>query len=472
MIKQKMKPLAIKEIVRAVGALDYTSTARDEKISSVAFNSKDVEPGALFIPLKAQRDGHDFVEDAIQRGAAATFWANAPEDAPTTIPVIQVEDTYQAFCNLAKYYLQLIHPKVVGITGSAGKTTTKDMTAAGLSAAFNVHKTKENFNNEIGVPYTILTMPEDTDHLVVEMGMQGFGEIRHLVSICPLDVAIITLIGESHIEFLGSRENIAKAKLEILEGLKPEGTFIYPGDEPLIEERVKERTDFHKIRVGLDDSFDLYAQNITREVLSTSFTTNLSPQLTLTIPVIGDYNVKNALMACGVAYSQGIAVEQVKDTICHFEMSSQRNQWLKGIKNCQLFNDTYNANPSAMRAVVHNFVRLPKEGADSRKILVLGDMLELGEYSAEMHASISQEITKEQVAEVYLLGREIRPLKDALLKQGYPEENLYYFEEDKQALITTLKEHMQEQDQILLKASHSVGLQEVVDDLSQESHTL
>ena len=125
-----------------------------------------------------------------------------------------------------------------------------------------------------------------------------------------------------------------------------------------------------------------------------------------------------------------------------------------------------------MRAVVHNFVRLPKEGADSRKILVLGDMLELGEYSAEMHASISQEITKEQVAEVYLLGREIRPLKDALLKQGYPEENLYYFEEDKQALITTLKEHMQEQDQILLKASHSVGLQEVVDDLSQESHTL
>ncbi|MDK8389310.1 UDP-N-acetylmuramoyl-tripeptide--D-alanyl-D-alanine ligase [Aerococcus mictus] len=462
MSSDQMKALAINEIVKAVGAVDYDSTAAHDLITSVAFNSKEIKPGGLFIPLKAARDGHDFIQDAIDHGAQATLWANDPADAPSEISVIQVEDTFTAFVDLAKYYLGLIGPKVIAVTGSAGKTTTKDMTAATLSTTFNVYKTQGNYNNQLGVPYTILSMPEDTEVLVVEMGMSGPGEIRFLAQLCPMDVAVITMIGESHIEFLGSRENIAKAKLEILEGLKEDGTFIYPGDEPLIDQAVVDMPEIKKIRVGLDDSEDVYAENIVNEREHTHFYTNLSPNVELSIPVSGDYNVKNALMACAVAYSQGLAVEQIKTPLSQFKLTANRSEWLLGKDDIQILNDTYNANPSAMRAVIRNFSQLERPAVTSHKVLVLGDMLELGKYSASMHASIADEIDRPHIDGVYLYGKEMQALAGALQEKGFPEDKIHYYPEDKSVLIEDLLAQVHPQDQILVKASHGMGLAEVV----------
>ena len=199
-----MKPLQINEIVKAVEAIDYTSDQRLMTVESVSFDSRESKPNSLFVPLQGQTDGHQYIDKAIANGATAAFWSLPMAQAPKDIAIIQVEDTLVAMQKLAQYYLEVIQPKVIGITGSAGKTTTKDMTAAVLSANFNVHKTEGNYNNEIGLPYTILAMPENTEILVLEMGMSGPGEIRFLSQLAKPDIAIITMIGESHIEYLGS----------------------------------------------------------------------------------------------------------------------------------------------------------------------------------------------------------------------------------------------------------------------------
>ncbi|MDO4679903.1 MAG: UDP-N-acetylmuramoyl-tripeptide--D-alanyl-D-alanine ligase [Aerococcus sp.] len=460
-----MRPLTIKEIVRCVRAIDYPSMQRDETIDSVAFDSREIPTGGLFVPLKGERDGHEFVTDAIHHGAKATFWANDPNDAPRDIIVIQVDDTLQALQDLAHYYLNLIQPKVVGITGSAGKTTTKDMTAAALSATFHVYKTQGNYNNEIGLPMTILTMPEDTKVLVLEMGMSDFGEIDTLSRLATPDVAVITMIGESHIEYLVSRANIAKAKLEILNGLKENGTFIYPGDEPLLSEQLGEDLPFTAIRVGLDEGEDVYAMSINITPEKTTFYTSMAPEVEMAIPVAGLHNVRNALVACAVAYTLGLSMEIIKEALAGFHLSANRMEWVAGMDHSSILNDTYNANPSAMKSVITTFTQMPESDMHSRRILVLGDMLELGDYSEELHASVSETIDAESISQVYLLGTEIVALRDALLKKNFPAEHIHYYSSDKDQLITDLKEDLHPDDQILVKASHGMGLIDVVNAL-------
>ena len=212
-----MKPLRIIDVVKAVGAIDYTSANRFAEINSVVFDSRKATSDSLFVPLQGETDGHDYVQSAIKNGATATLWSRPAGEAPEEIAVILVDDTLEALQKLAEAYLNMIQPKVVAITGSNGKTTTKDMTAAILSARFRVHKTEGNYNNEIGMPMTILEMPEDTQVLVLEMGMSNFGEISLLSRLAKPDIAIITLIGDSHLEFLGSRLGIAKAHIEIVD---------------------------------------------------------------------------------------------------------------------------------------------------------------------------------------------------------------------------------------------------------------
>lgn len=460
-----MAPLTIKEIVRAVGALDYPSTQRDETIDSVAFDSRAMAAGGLFVPIKGERDGHIFVQGAIANGARATFWANDPNEAPRDIIVIQVEDTLQALQDLARYYLKQVQPKVVGITGSAGKTTTKDMTAAALSAAFKVYKTQGNYNNEIGLPMTILAMPADTEVLVLEMGMSDFGEIDLLSRLAEPDVAVITMIGESHIEYLGSRANIAKAKLEILNGLKANGTFIYPGDEPLLSEQLPSEATFTAIRVGLDEAEDVYAMSINGQAHQTSFYTSMAPEVEMTIPVAGLHNVQNALVACAIAYTLGLSMEMIREALANFQLSADRMEWVAGIEHAEILNDTYNANPSAMKSVIKTFAQMPESEMNSRRILVLGDMLELGRFSHDLHASVAETIDASVIAQVYLLGPEMASLNEALLKQGFPSERVHYYQQDKAQLIADLKEDLHPDDQILVKASHGMGLIDVVNAL-------
>lgn len=459
-----MKPTQIKDIVKVVDAIDFTSTARFTEIDSVEFDSRLITPGALFVPLKGATDGHSYIDKAIENGAVAALWSNDPNEAPVGFPIIQVEDTLVAMQAFAKAYLGWIKPKVVGITGSSGKTTTKDMTAAALSTALKVHKTNGNYNNDIGLPKTILDMPEDTDVIVLEMGMSGAGEISFLSKLAEPDVVVITMIGENHIEFLGSRENIAKAKLEILDGLKEEGTFIYPGDEPLIVDQMPADLSQSTLTIGLNEDQDIFAFDVMMDQFQSTFFTNLSPELKMEIPLSGGYNVQNALYALGVAYSFGLSMEQVQPHLAEFSITADRGSWERGILDTQILNDTYNASPSAMKAVIRNFSAIASKGM-SQKILVLGDMLELGAFSDELHKEIATVIGLNTFKHVFLYGPRIRPLVDALVDKGMHPDLITYIESDKEALIEEVKAILQPEDKVLVKASNGMGLIEVVEAL-------
>jgi UDP-N-acetylmuramoyl-tripeptide--D-alanyl-D-alanine ligase len=425
----------------------------------VAFDSRQLHPGDLFVPLQGERDGHEFLASAAAHGAAATFIAADHAPITTTMPQLRVDDPLVALQKLARYYLMMkVNPKVVAVTGSNGKTTTKDMTAAVLATQYHVVKTPENFNNEIGVPFTILSMDTNTEVLVVEMGMDRPGQLLALSDLAQPDVAVITMIGEAHIAFFKTREKIADAKMEIVSGLKEDGLFVYNGDEPLLRERASQVAQEQKT-FGLDPENNLYARHIQPFEDHTEFDLSRWPDLHFTIPVMGEYNVPNALAAILVGRRFHIKPEAIQHALANFKITANRTQWLTGDAGEAILSDVYNANPTAMKAVLHDFGEFPCAG---RRIAVLGDMLELGEASPSLHASVATALEPDQIPVVYLYGDEIRPLVDALATK-YPASALRYFPKDQQqALINSLQEEVGYQDMVLLKASHGLHLEKVL----------
>ncbi len=351
-----------------------------------------------------------------------------------------------------------MNPKVVGITGSNGKTTTKDMTDAVLSSQYRVHKTRGNFNNHIGLPITILEMPIDTEVVILEMGMSQVGEIKVLSDLAEPDVAIITMIGESHIEFFGSRAGIADAKMEISSGLKEDGVLIYPGEESLLQDRVAFLADKQLKTFGSSTKNDLYPLSIDAQMNQTSFTTNENPNLTISLPVLGTYNVNNALAALTAGMVLGISIEKSAPKLAQFQLTKNRTEWLSGLNESSILNDAYNANPTAMKAVLDNFSTFKNKG---KKIVVLGDMLELGEQTSELHLSVKDSLDPNQIDKVILYGDKMTVLYEAL-KETFNEENLFHFTGDKEPLIRFIKNEIGPEDYILLKSSLGTDLLSVV----------
>ena len=457
-----MISLTIKEIAAAVGALNDTSMWSDQEIISVDFDTRKLVKESLFVPLIGNNDGHQFILKAIENGARASLWSKSLKDLPFEVaadfPVIQVEDTLKALQDLAKFYLTKVNPKVVGITGSNGKTTTKDMTDAVLSSHYRVHKTQGNFNNHIGLPITILEMPIDTEVVILEMGMNHAGEIKVLSDLAEPDVAIITMIGESHIEFFGSRAGIADAKMEISSGLKENGVLIYPGEEPLLQERVTFLTDKQLKTFGTAAENDLYPLNIDAQMNQTSFTTNETPDMTISLPVLGTYNVNNALAALMAGIVLGVPIQKSAPKLAKFQLTKNRTEWLVGINGSRILNDAYNANPTAMKAVLDNFSTFENEG---KKIVILGDMLELGEHSSELHLSIKESLNPNQIKKVILYGEEMSVLYESL-QETFANDNLFYFTGDKEPLIQLAKEQIEPGDYVLIKSSLGTDLLSVV----------
>lgn len=457
-----MISLTLKEIAAAVGALNDTSKWSDQELISVDFDTRKLVKGSLFIPLIGNNDGHNFILKAIENGAGASLWSKTLKEVPLEVandfPIIQVKDTLKALQDLAKYYLAKVDPKVVGITGSNGKTTTKDMTDAVLSSQYRVHKTQGNFNNHIGLPITILEMPVDTEVVILEMGMSRAGEIKVLSDLAEPDVAIITMIGESHIEFFGSRDGIADAKMEISSGLKENGVLIYPGEEPLLQERVAFLAGKQLKTFGSSPENDFYPLQIDAQMNQTSFITNKKPDLTVSLPVLGTYNVNNALAALMAGMILGVSIEKAAPKLAQFQLTKNRTEWLNGLNQSSILNDAYNANPTAMRAVLDNFSTFTNTG---KKIVVLGDMLELGEHSAELHLSIKDSLNPAQVEKVILYGEQMTILYEAL-KETFAEENIFHFTGDKKPLIQFVKNQVEPGDYVLLKSSLGTDLLSVV----------
>ena len=440
--------LTIKEIAQVLG---ISGIVDEREISSVEFDSRKIEKNGLFVPLPGTRDGHDFVRAAKENGAIVTLWQKDRVEVPSDLVVLPVADVTKAFQTLAQYYKQKIGPKTVAITGSNGKTTTKDMTASVLAQKYRTYKTQGNYNNDLGVPYTMLHMPDDTEVLILEMGMDHAGEIHFLSQLGQPDVAAITLIGEAHLENLGSRKNIAKAKMEIVDGLAKDGVLFVPADEPLLADLIAPIS--QEVQTfGLAQG-DLQATIINETSESTSFVVN---EETFVIPVLGGYNVKNALIAYGVGRYLGLSSEQIKNGLAQVELTKNRTQWLQAKNGAKLLSDVYNANPTAMRLVLESFGRLTLPG---RRIAVLADMLELGPDSLAMHASMAEAIV-DRYDFVYLYGEQMQALANRLTELNVP--HAYFIPAQRQAFLEQVQQEIQPTDSVILKGSNGMQLSELV----------
>ncbi|MBM6936344.1 UDP-N-acetylmuramoyl-tripeptide--D-alanyl-D-alanine ligase [Enterococcus cecorum] len=440
--------LTIKEIAQVLG---ISGIVDEREISSVEFDSRKIEKDGLFVPLPGTRDGHDFVHAAKENGAIATLWQKERANVPSDLVVLPVEDVTQAFQIIAQYYKQKITPKTVAITGSNGKTTTKDMTASVLAQKYRTYKTQGNYNNDLGVPYTMLHMPDDTEVLILEMGMDHAGEIHFLSQLGQPDVAAITLIGEAHLENLGSRKNIAKAKMEIVDGLAQDGALFVPADEPLLTDLIAPIS--QEVQTfGLGQG-DLQAEIVNETSESTEFEIN---DASFIIPVLGGYNVKNALIAYGIGRYFGLSMEQIKNGLAQVELTKNRTQWLQAKNGAKLLSDVYNANPTAMRLVLESFGRLTLPG---RRIAVLADMLELGPDSSAMHASMAEAIVGFYDF-VYLYGEQMQALANRLTELNVP--HAYFIPAQRQAFLEQVQKEIQPTDSVILKGSNGMQLSELV----------
>ncbi|WP_347298113.1 UDP-N-acetylmuramoyl-tripeptide--D-alanyl-D-alanine ligase [Dolosigranulum savutiense] len=442
-------------IAEAVAGRVYPNNAGDIRIRGVQFDSRQIESGNLFVPLVAERDGHDFTSSAIEKGAVATLWSKDAADVPAGVPAILVDDTLAAYQALAGWYLQEVSPTVVAITGSNGKTTTKDMTAAVVSTQYKTHKTEANYNNHLGVPMTILSMAPETDVIILEMGMDHPGDIHDLSLLAQPDIGVITMIGESHLEFFGSREKIAQAKLELLDGFKSSSILITTGDEPLLAEALATTQSYS---FGLEEGNSLRASEIVNLKHTTEFAVVGHEELTVTIPVPGRHNVHNALAALSVGLQLEIPLEVGAAGLATFQLTKNRLEWIAGRHDSQILNDAYNASPSSMKAVLGYMGALEHDG---RKLVVLGDMRELGEQSRMLHESLAASIELGEFDEVFLYGEEMWALYEKLAAK-LSADHLHYVKEGTATLAAQIEAELQSGDAVLVKSSFGTNLLDVV----------
>ncbi|KRE51981.1 UDP-N-acetylmuramoyl-tripeptide--D-alanyl-D-alanine ligase [Paenibacillus sp. Soil724D2] len=441
-----------------------TSADRDISIMGISTDTRTIRPGSLFVPLIGDHfDGHAYASDAYSKGAAAALWQDDHPHPPEGMPIIRVKDTLTALQQLAKSYRKQLPVRIIGITGSNGKTTTKDLVAAVLGSTFQVHKTRGNLNNHIGLPLTLLELEETTQFAVVEMGMSGRGEIELLSHLAEPEASIITMIGESHMLQLGSREEIARAKAEIVSGMPSGGLFVYNGDEPLIEQALAERglpEGLRRIRFGSGAGNDLFPTDIRMDADGAHFQINSPVYPELFIPLLGTHNVINALAAIAIGEAFGVSPEGIAAGLRSLQMTSMRIEKLTAASGLTVLNDAYNASPASMRAAIDLTEQLSGFG---RKFLVLGDMLELGEHEEEFHRGIGRMLSPERVDYVFTFGRLGRLIADEAAQQ-FPKACVRAFD-DKEQLAAELGAEVRADDLVLVKGSRGMRLEHVVNAL-------
>lgn len=447
--------LTLHEVAKVVGAQNDLSDVEDVDLNQIEFDSRKISTGDLFLPLKGERDGHDFIDLAFQNGAVATLSEKAIEGHPYLL----VENCLTAFQQLAAYYVERSRVDVIAVTGSNGKTTTKDMIAQLLSTTYHTYKTQGNYNNEIGMPYTILHMPDKTEKLVLEMGQDHLGDIKLLSEIAKPHIAVVTLVAEAHLEFFGSREKIAEGKMQITEGMTSDGILIVP-DDPIINPYLPDNQTV--IRFGLDE--DIFVTELEESKDSLRFKTNFLEKA-VALPVTGKYNATNAMVAAYVAKLLMIPEETIYEAFKDLRLTKNRTEWKKAANGADILSDVYNANPTAMRLILETFSSIPvNEGG--KKIAVLADMKELGTASIALHESILDSLSVDNLDMLFFYGQDIKSLSD-LARRRFPENTVFFFEksdtkDDFDALSQAIVDNLSKDDQILLKGSHSMKLADIV----------
>ena len=428
----------------------------EAEVSLVTTDSREVRPGCIFVAFPGERfDGHDFAAKALEEGALCVVVNHPVEGVPAEKAVL-CPDSYHAMMVLGANYRSQFHPKVVGVTGSVGKTTTKQMCYAAIEGFGNTIKTEGNQNNELGLPRTMFRIGRDTQHAVVEMGMSHRGEIERLSRCARPDVGIITCIGVSHIGNLGSQENICKAKLEICAGLPEGAPLVLNGDDPFLRKaKLPEHVRPVWFSLG-DESADVCALSIQQEADGMSFVLEDHEEGTflVKIPAMGRHNVANALAAYCAATRLGLDARKVVRGIGNFEQTGMRQKVVHS-KGIDVIEDCYNANPDSMKAALAMF----KEYPCKRRFALLGDMLELGGMSAPAHEELGRQAAEAGLTALVTYGPEAARTAKAAKDAGLAD---VVHAEDYQQAADALLARMAPGDALLVKASRGMALEKAL----------
>ena len=430
-----------------------------------SIDTRSLKDGDVYIGIKGENfDGNSLYKEAFEKGAKLCILNQEmkekieKEDQEKDKTILFVEDTMQALGKIAEYKRSLYSIPVVAITGSVGKTSTKDIIASVMAKKYNVLKTEGNFNNQLGLPLTILKL-KDHNAMVVEMGMNQLGEISKLTNIAKPTIAVITNVGTAHIGNLGSRENILRAKLEILEGLQNGGKVVINNDNDLLHKWYEEQKNKENIiTFGIENKSDVMAKNaILSEDGSVYDTVVDGKNYKVEIGVGGNHFVLNSLCAIAIGNLLEISTEDILDGILHFELTKRRMQIEKLQNNVVVINDCYNANYDSMKAAIEYLGKI----ANYKKIAVLGDMLELGEFSERLHRQVGEVVAKEKLDCLICVGEESKYIIDEAIKNGMERQKVIYLNNNDEAILK-LKEIMKEGNvSILIKASNGMNFQKI-----------
>lgn len=438
----------------------------------ICTDSREADAETAFVALRGERvDGHDYIPYALRNGCRCVICERrTPELENSEATAIVVNDTELALSRLANNYRSYLHCKTVAVTGSVGKTTTKDLIASVLSMGKQVAKTPGNHNSLVGMPLSMITVPADCEWSVLEMGMSGFGEIERLSIAAEPDIAVITNIGSSHIEMLGSRENICRAKLEILSGLKENGVLILSADEPLLK-NVRGKS-YRTVYVSTSrENVEFYAKNIRVETNRTVFDIVHGTQeyRDLVIRILGKHNVYAALYAFAVATLAGLDEAQIREGLLRYTPDGMR-QHIYDMGDITVLEDCYNASPESMIAAVE-VLRQYCSSTGRRSIAVLGDMLELGSDSPALHRSVGVYLAEKKIDRLFTVGISASQIAVGARQSGMPKGSIVQNRDVKNLQLTAeqLKACLQPGDVLLVKASRGVGAEKILEYLKMQA---
>ncbi len=449
-----MKNMTLENIAKACGGTLYNPQAGE--IKGAVMDSRELEKDDLFFAIRGEHvDGHQFIPQVMEKGAACALCEEVPENSKGSY--ILVQDVKKAMQDIAAFYREGLTIPVVGITGSVGKTSTKECIAAVLEEKYHTLKTRGNYNNEIGVPLTLLRIGEEHEAAVIEMGINHFGEMHRLSRMVRPDIAVLTNIGQCHLEFLGSREGILKAKSEIFDFLQEDGTVIVNGDDDMLS-TIHEVNGKAPVTFGMSDKNTYYADEVKSLGLFGTRAKIHTPEgsFIAEIPVPGGHMVYNVLAATAVGQKLGLTLEKISAGIKKVKPAEGRSNIIRcGDK--VIIDDCYNANPVSMHAAL-DLLAL----ADTRKVAILGDMYELGENSAKFHAETGRYAAELPIDMIICVGEEATAMYDA----AKACQNVLYYPQ-KEMLLRELGHLIRPGDTILVKASHGMGFSEIVESLKE-----
>lgn len=473
-IKVGMKKMNMNQIAKICGC-QVTMIGADAptEFENVCTDSREASEYSLFLALRGEKvDGHSYILNALGNGCTCVLCEYLPESVKNKglcFSALIVPDVIKALGAIAKVYGRHIAQKKVAVTGSVGKTTTKEMISSVLSEQFHVHKTEGNHNSTLGMPLSLLAADKSTQVSVLEMGMSALGEIDFMSRVAEPDIAVITNIGSSHLEMLGSRENICSAKMEIVHGMRPEGKLILNGDEPLL--CLMRGSDYNPIYVGIRSrEADYRAMNIRYTSRGTIFDMIYHRRVAtnVEIPILGEHHVYNALFAWAVGVEMGLSEDAIRRGLSKFQNTGLRQRIVEW-EGVTILEDCYNASPESMRAALQVLGAMSAQSGNSRKIAFLGDMKDLGPDSQDMHRAVGAMATDTHLDMLFTYGDLAVDIALEAVMHGMPREQVIVLPQSrsKEEAAEILRQYLCRGDNLLVKASRAMALEEVLTLLKQ-----